>query len=234
MNFKTPTAMYDIAEYERDRLHREISRRQGKLTQRITFDALGQMTSKRTAFNDLGSHALPLIDKRFDYDKVGNLIQQVNGYGNYPAQTLDSRARYSQRYEYDAAQQVVMQREYTNQQHFVYDPAGNLFNEQGDVCRANQLRQYNGYHYDYDGFGRLIKRQRPAENITQWFSYNHEHQLIEARVESLQHRSITRYQYDALGRRINKTTEHYDKYSKRSPIMVNEFFLIFLKIRKSK
>ncbi|MBI0066954.1 hypothetical protein H3T79_01815 [Snodgrassella sp. M0118] len=49
----------------------------------------------------------------------------------------------------------------------------------------------NGYHYDYDGFGRLIKRQRPAENITQWFSYNHEHQLIEARVESLQHRSIT-------------------------------------------
>ncbi|PWV57683.1 RHS repeat-associated protein, partial [Frischella perrara] len=75
--------------------------------------------------------------------------------------------------------------------------------------------QYNGYHYDYDGFGRLIKRQRPAENITQWFSYNHEHQLIEARVESLQHRSITRYQYDALGRRINKTTEHYDKYSQR-------------------
>uniref|UniRef100_UPI0035C8874A hypothetical protein n=1 Tax=Gilliamella apicola TaxID=1196095 RepID=UPI0035C8874A len=73
----------------------------------------------------------------------------------------------------------------------------------------------NGYHYDYDGFGRLIKRQRPAENITQWFSYNHEHQLIEARVESLQHRSITRYQYDALGRRINKTTEHYDKYSQR-------------------
>ena len=215
LNFKTPTAMYDIAEYERDRLHREISRRQGKLTQRITFDALGQMTSKRTAFNDLGSHALPLIDKRFDYDKVGNLIQQVNGYGNYPAQTLDSRARYSQRYEYDAAQQVVMQREYTDQQHFVYDPAGNLFNEQGDVCRANQLRQYNGYHYDYDGFGRLIKRQRPAENITQWFSYNHEHQLIEARVESLQHRSITRYQYDALGRRINKTTEHYDKYSQR-------------------
>ena len=67
--------------------------------------------------------------------------------------------------------------------------------ERGDVCRANQLRQYNGYHYDYDGFGRLIKRQRPAENITQWFSYNHEHQLIEARVESLQHRSITRYQY---------------------------------------
>ena len=59
-------------------LHREISRRQGKLTQRITFDVLGQMTSKRTAFNDLGSHALPLIDKRFDYDKVGNLIQQVN------------------------------------------------------------------------------------------------------------------------------------------------------------
>ncbi|PWV64075.1 RHS repeat-associated protein, partial [Frischella perrara] len=206
---------YDIAEYERDRLHREISRRQGKLTQRITFDALGRMTNKRTAFNDLGSHALPLIDKRFDYDKVGNLIQQVNGYGNYPAQTLDSRARYSQRYEYDAAQQVVMQREYTNQQHFVYDPAGNLFNEQGDVCRANQLRQYNGYHYDYDGFGRLIKRQRPAENITQWFSYNHEHQLIEARVESLQHRSITQYQYDALGRRINKTTEHYDKYSQR-------------------
>ena len=179
------------------------------------YDALGRMTSKRTAFNDLGSHALPLIDKRFDYDKVGNLIQQVNGYGNYPAQTLDSRARYSQRYEYDAAQQVVMQREYTDQQHFVYDPAGNLFNEQGDVCRANQLRQYNGYHYDYDGFGRLIKRQRPAENITQWFSYNHEHQLIEARVESLQHRSITRYQYDALGRRINKTTEHYDKYSQR-------------------
>ena len=215
LNFKTPTAMYDIAEYERDRLHREISRRQGKLTQRITFDALGRMTSKRTAFNDLGSHALPLIDKRFDYDKVGNLIQQVNGYGNYPAQTLDSRARYSQRYEYDAAQQVVMQREYTDQQHFVYDPAGNLFNEQGDVCRANQLRQYNGYHYDYDGFGRLIKRQRLAENITQWFSYNHEHQLIEARVESLQYRSITRYQYDALGRRINKTTEHYDKYSQR-------------------
>ncbi|WP_371731957.1 hypothetical protein [Snodgrassella sp. ESL0323] len=35
-----------------------------------------------------------------------------------------------------------------------------------------------------------MKRQRPAENITQWFSYNHEHQLIEARVESLQHRSI--------------------------------------------
>ena len=76
LNFKTPTAMYDIAEYERDRLHREISRRQGKLTQRITFDALGRMTNKRTAFNDLFTFGEEACCKKVDIWENKTLISE--------------------------------------------------------------------------------------------------------------------------------------------------------------
>ena len=66
----------DIAEYERDRLHREISRRQGKLTQRITFDALGRMTNKRTAFNDLFTFDEEACCKKVDIWENKTLISE--------------------------------------------------------------------------------------------------------------------------------------------------------------
>jgi YD repeat-containing protein len=223
LNFKTPDKVYEIADYERDRLHREIKRRQGHLTQTLTFDRLGRMTAKRTYLNHQSNHASPLIDKCFDYDHANNLIQQVNGYGNDPTHTLDQSARYSQCYQYDAAHQVIQQRQHHDWQRFIYDPAGNLLNQQGQLSKGNQLQQYNGYHYRYDGFGRLIERQRPSDGLTQHFSYNHQHQLIEARVDSHLHRSMTRYQYDALGRRLSKTTEQYDKYSRQHTTTRTDF-----------
>ena len=122
---------------------------------------------------------------------------------------------HSERYEYDHSHQITHFSFYYDQQRFIYDPAANLLNENGELSQANRLTRYHGYHYRYDSFGRLIERDKPTEYLKQRFSYNSEDKLIEANVESLRHRSTTCYQYHALGRRTEKTTIHYDKYDKK-------------------
>ncbi|OCG64072.1 RHS repeat-associated core domain-containing protein [Gilliamella sp. GillExp13] len=215
---------YPLADYERDRLHREISRTQGALTQSQRFDNLGRMTQKYSCITELSNHAQPLIDKRFDYDRAGNLIGQANSYGNYPNRILNKSPRYSENYHYDSIQQITGLQTHYGQHHIAYDPAGNLLNDHREAIQHNRLTHYNGYYYRYDGFGRLIERRHPITQLTQQFFYNSQHQLIEARVNDIYHRSTTLYTYDALGRRTSKSTKHDDKYEKRQHHEQTNFF----------
>lgn len=73
------TSLYDgksyqtIADYERDNLHREISRSQGKLTQLTQYDSVGRITRKTAKVSALSQVFAPVITKHFKYDNADNL-----------------------------------------------------------------------------------------------------------------------------------------------------------------
>ncbi|OCG39805.1 RHS repeat domain-containing protein [Gilliamella sp. Bif1-4] len=108
------------------------------------------MTHKYSCITELSNHAQPLIDKRFDYDRAGNLIGQANSYGNYPNRVLNKSPRYSENYHYDPVQQITGLQTHYGQHHFAYDPAGNLLNDHSQAIQHNRLTHYNGYYYRYD------------------------------------------------------------------------------------
>ena len=73
----------------------------------------------------------------------------------------------------------------------------------------NRVKVLQDKRYDYDGFGRLI-RKRIGSHTEQHYRYNHQHQLIQVAVvrsgkEGQPQSQVFSYQYDALGRRIAKT-----------------------------
>ncbi|AVS77654.1 hypothetical protein C8234_05900 [Paracidovorax avenae] len=74
--------------------------------------------------------------------------------------------------------------------------------------RHNRVKVLQDKRYDYDGFGRLI-RKRIGAHTELHFRYNAQHRMTHAAViragqngEPL--RQVFRYHYDAIGRRIAK------------------------------
>ncbi|MGN6952286.1 hypothetical protein ACTHSX_10975, partial [Neisseria sp. P0014.S002] len=70
---------------ERDKLHREIQRTQGSISSLYDYDPMGRLKSQRTVWsgtqtprgkqNPLAGGA---VNRRYAYDKAGNLIQSAN------------------------------------------------------------------------------------------------------------------------------------------------------------
>ena len=73
----------------------------------------------------------------------------------------------------------------------------------------NRVKVLQDKRYDYDGFGRLI-RKRIGSHTEQHYRYNHLHQLTQVAVvragkDGQPQSQVFSYQYDAFGRRIAKT-----------------------------
>jgi RHS repeat-associated protein len=69
--------------------------------------------------------------------------------------------------------------------------------------RHNRIEVFEDKRYQYDAHGRVIEK-RIGHHTTIHFKWNSEHQLTEAITERHGARQYTRYEYDALGRRIGK------------------------------
>lgn len=71
--------------------------------------------------------------------------------------------------------------------------------------RNNQLIQYQGYHYQYDAFGRM-KRRTNAQAQQQDYHYNSDNRMVEVRFADRAYSRWQRveYDYDLLGRRTGK------------------------------
>ncbi|MDY5435343.1 hypothetical protein, partial [Peptostreptococcus porci] len=61
-----------ITEISRGKLHQELTRTQGKLTTQFKRDPLGRLAQQLAA---LESSHTPLVQRSYEYDLVGNLIQ---------------------------------------------------------------------------------------------------------------------------------------------------------------
>ena len=203
-----------ITDIERDKLHREIQRTQGSISSLYDYDPMGRLKSQRTVWS--GTQTLhgkqnPLaggaVNRRYAYDKAGNLIQsadQRSGVLNYVYDKIGriQEARNSQTGRSET---------------FAFDPAHNILSDKiaegkgkgSNISSGNRLESYNGIEYTYDALGNLIYRQLP-DGENQYYQYDLENQLVRAEIKKpVGNTEIWTYAYDPFGRRLSK--ERQDK-----------------------
>ncbi|MEW5516170.1 RHS repeat-associated core domain-containing protein, partial [Pseudomonas asiatica] len=205
-----------ISDMERDDLHREVYRTQGKLTSCFGYDAMGRKAwqfasnlpaDKLSQVHNTGintsllvEHAYNPIHRRYQYDPAGELVR-----------TLD-KLRGEIKYEYEANGQLRSRDtgSLVGSEEFRYDPAANRldFNaRQFDKVRNNRIRQWRDQEYRYDPWGNLIEK-RSGHSKLQSFAYDCENRLVRAEtVVNGKLESSGQYRYDSLGRRVAKQAE---------------------------
>ena len=149
----------------------------------------------------------PLVERRYRYDKAGNLISSTD---------LKSGTTH---YRYDPLDRIL-EAAYVPKntaQKFAFAPVGNILDDltqnarEGGLYRpdGNRIAEFNGIEYTYDALGNLIYRQLPnGEN--QYYQYDLENQLVRAEIKKpTGNTEIWTYAYDPFGRRLSK--ERQDK-----------------------
>lgn len=144
-----------ISDFERDGLHREVMRTQGRLTQRIGYDRLG-----RRAWQSAGTTADTLgpgrgrLWRSYRYTPAGELGEQNDTLRGEIDFQYDP-AGYLQRQAHDDEQR---------RDRFAWDAAGNLLD---DISRkskgyveGNRLKVWQDLRFEYDPWGNLsVKRK---------------------------------------------------------------------------
>ena len=157
-----------ISDMERDDLHREVYRTQGKLTSCFGYDAMGRKAwqfastlpaEKLSQVHNTGintsllvEHAYNPIHRRYQYDPAGELVR-----------TLD-KLRGEIKYEYEANGQLRSRDtgSLVGSEEFRYDAAANRldFNaRQFDKVKDNRIKQWRDQEYRYDPWGNLIEKR---------------------------------------------------------------------------
>ncbi|SFH97960.1 YD repeat-containing protein, partial [Pseudomonas syringae] len=205
-----------ISDMERDDLHREIYRTQGKLTSCFGYDSMGrkawqyattlpaeklsQIQNPLIKPERYVEHAYNPIHRRYEYDPAGEL-----------SRTLD-KLRGETQYEYEANGQLLARNtgRVVDGEEFRYDAAANRLNfntSRFDHVKDNRLKQWANHEYKYDAWGNLIEK---VVGIVRWqtFTYDCENRLVKTEtMADTQVESTSSYQYDSLGRRVAKQSE---------------------------
>ena len=201
-----------VSDIERDKLHREIQRTQGSISSLYDYDPMGRLKSQRTVWN--GTQTLhgkqnPLaggaVNRRYAYDKAGNLIQSADQRSGVLHYVYDKIGRI----------QEACNSQTGRSETFAFDPAHNILSDKtaegkgGNLVSGNRLKEYNGIEYTYDALGNLIYRQLP-DGENQYYQYDLENQLVRAEIKKpAGNTEIWTYAYDPFGRRLSK--ERQDK-----------------------
>lgn len=189
-----------ITEFTRDHLHREVSRTQGHIVNRRQYDRLGRL-SRQTCYHHTQQGTRPLNEMRWDYDLRHNLVAMQEETAPYGWKS----------YQYDNNEQLLNRRsDRYSPETYYYDAAANILDDaQSSACLHNRVTDYQGYHYEYDIFGRTTKKARFGEYWT--YSYNSDHQLTGALHSSGnpgEKRCRVQFSYDPLGRRLHKMVDY--------------------------
>jgi len=188
-----------ITDIERDKLHREIYRTQGKLASRYELDPLGRLKKQIATLNDLteggkgktkvaAGYGQTAVKRSYGYDRTGNLTHST-----------DQRTG-TTRFEYDKLGRITK----AGSELFAFDPAHNILSDDLNAIPDNRLKTYNGTTYYYDDLGNLIHRELADGEVQNYF-YDLHDQLVKAEIFKKDGSKETwAYTYDALGRRIGK------------------------------
>ena len=225
-----------VSDIERDKLHREIQRTQGSISSLYDYDPMGRLKSQRTVQNGTPTprgKQNPLaggaVNRRYAYDKAGNLIQSADQRSGVLHYVYDKIGRI----------QEARNSQTGRSETFAFDPAHNILDiptstpspvgegrgggkttapisddpkTQGrlkspanpSLVSGNRLKEYNGIEYTYDALGNLIYRQLP-DGENQYYQYDLENQLVRAEIKkSAGNTEIWTYAYDPFGRRLSK------------------------------
>ena len=177
-----------ITDFERDPLHRELSRSQGALTSTRRYGPGGRLQQQTSAALP---NAAALIVRQFQYDPAGRLVS-----------TLEGNLKLS--YGYDAADRLT----HFNDERFVYDPAHNRVpaNSATATVADSRLTGLEGTSYRYDGHGRVIEKRSATGTVIQ-LVWNDDHRVASSITTGPLGNRTTHYVYDAFGRRIAKRSD---------------------------
>ena len=217
-----------ITDIERDQLHREIYRTQGKLASRYELDPLGRLKRQIATLNELteggkgktkvaAGYGQTAVKRSYGYDRTGNLTHST-----------DQRTG-TTHFEYDKLGRITK----AGSERFAFDPAHNILDiptekvkpypapspvgegrgegkttaplsDDRSAITDNRLKTYNGTTYYYDDLGNLIHREVSDGEVQNYF-YDLHDQLVKAEIFKKDGTKETwSYTYDALGRRIGK------------------------------
>ncbi|CAN7171803.1 DUF6531 domain-containing protein [Acidovorax sp. LjRoot129] len=197
-----------LADIERDDLHREVLRTQGRLASRFAYDPVGRKAATwvRPAMLRVGhgigndqhasagwsphsadwSQRLQRLNpedtllKRYGYDKNGELTSTEHSQQGQTSHRYDQAGRITHT---QASQPERNER-------FHYDLAGNRISglEESNLStqgrgwvQNNRVKVLQDKRYDYDGFGRLI-RKRIGSHTERHYRYDHQHRLTQVAV----------------------------------------------------
>ncbi|EKK4083567.1 RHS domain-containing protein, partial [Cronobacter dublinensis] len=185
-----------------DRLHREISRSQGVLSQETHYDTAGRITQRTV----LDARRELVFERRYRWDRTDQIVQQIYTDAT-PATPGEKYSQYL--WGYDAAGQVTKAVEPQKEERFFWDPAGNRTEEHRNPVWHNLLLRLDGLKLDYDGFGRLTRRQ-DKNGVVQHFAYDDEQRVKEITFTGHTEFRKVEYRYDPLGRRTHKVLWRYN------------------------
>lgn len=192
-----------ICDIERDDLHREIVRTQGRLSTGFGYDAMNrrnwqsslrpeQSDTERSGF----SPAMGQLWRRYGYDIADELFERQDA------------LRGTTQYRYDMDGRLLGCLAKTADERFDWDDADNPCDtsagRSAGTLGNNRLMVWQDLRYSYDAFGNVINRKKGSWQ-QQHFTYDADDRLIEVRGDTRQGELITRFAYDALGRRIAKS-----------------------------
>ncbi|WP_049858039.1 RHS repeat-associated core domain-containing protein [Trabulsiella odontotermitis] len=180
-----------LAEFTRDRLHREVQRTFGAYVLDTAYTPEGQILSHQASD--------PQLSRDYGYNRRGEMVRLTG-------------AQHENMYDYDAAGRLSGVRTKMAGQGrtacWFTDPAGNRItggapSEQSPVAWPdNRLLRNPQWQYQYDSHGRLTQKTAVSGSADHHYDYDHQHRLVRYRCGQTE----TRYLYDPLGRRVAKQT----------------------------
>ncbi|EKM0669014.1 RHS domain-containing protein [Cronobacter turicensis] len=146
-----------------------------------------------------------MFERRYRWDRTDQIVQQIHTDAT-PATPGEKYSQYL--WGYDAAGQVTKAVEPQKEERFFWDAAGNRTEEHRNPVWQNLLLRLDGLKLDYDGFGRLTRRQ-DKNGVVQHFSYDDEQRVKEITFTGHAEFKKVEYRYDPLGRRTHKVLWRY-------------------------
>ncbi|EPN9330308.1 hypothetical protein ACT47O_004113 [Cronobacter sakazakii] len=131
---------------------------------------------------------------RYRWDRTDQIVQQIHT-DTTPATPGEKYSQYL--WGYDAAGQVTKAVEPQKEERYFWDPAGNRTEEHRNPVWHNLLLRLDGLKLDYDGFGRLTRRQ-DKRGVVQRFAYDDEQRVKEITFTGHAEFKKVEYRYDPL------------------------------------
>ena len=217
----------DLVSFERDDLHREITRHYANgISQEQQFDLAGRLHSQimlnehdngyqnqYKAQNQEKNNALQqtsqLVQRLYQYDKTGELT------------AIKDTRRGNIAYKYDPVGRLLEASSKLGKETFNFDPASNIIDRyNGEKTQNHQhkaeeygygynrlvnnvVKEYLDQQYQYDAYGQLIRQKSSQGDLNlEWDVYG---RMIKSRNSQY----TAEYRYDALGRRIQKRSKQH-------------------------